>query len=408
MLVLTMLLLTLLWFTVLMFSRSTIQALRGSNNYLGSERASAAAEAGVLYAVGMLKADSTWRPKAGTAVKLKYSDESFRLWLFESTSAPEKIPSGALYIRSVGSARSGQTRTMASVVKVETATDSPFDYGLFTQTLQVSGGSFIQAFNSKTGLVVSKAAEIATNSTARGSIRLDSGVFVDGTVVAGKGADITSSTNFLGRTWDTNNAIWKNWNVTTTGEKTLQNPIDVPPVQIPAGSSKDPSINVDWRGADLKPGSYKELKAGGGGSARMATGAYYFDTVNISGGATMAAQGSEPVIIYVRDKVNISGGTLSNASRLPRNLIFILGPSAELNISGGSTLYASVYAPQAKVKISGASRLYGSLVGGDTELSGSGMLFHDITLKSDPPAISGLGGSSGSGGGLSVLSWRRF
>lgn len=408
MLILSMMLMTLLWFSLLAFSNSTLQALKSSANYLGSERATTAAEAGLLYGLELIKADPEWRPKNST-IKMKYSDEKFLLEVFEAKASPVKIPSETLYMRSTGIARSGQKRIVAAVVKLGKATGGTFDYSLFGEDILLSGGVRVEAFDARTGNSVAGAANVGSNSVKKGSVRLDSGVSVDGTVSVGETANITATTSSPGRTWETDNAVWKNWNSTTKGELRLDKAVDLPIVSIPAAGSSAADISVNWKGADLTPGSYKNLTANGGGTARLAGGSYYFNKVDINGGATLAGAGSEPVVIFVREKLTISNGTMSNSSKLPRNLIFVMAPNASVEITGGSNVYSLIYAPGSNINLSGGSRLYGAAVGKNISMTGGFYFYYDVSLKADPPAVPGLtkGASSGSGG-LSVISWRRY
>lgn len=410
MLILALMLLTLLWFSLLIFSSSTLQALKTSANYLGSERASSTAEAGILYGIEMLKADPTWRPK-GATTKMKYTDEKFRLDVYDAASAPEAVPSDALYLRCIGQSRTGQKRTAVAVVKLGKAKSGLFDYAFVGKDIDLNGGVRVDAYNSLTGRAVSGGADVATTSKEEGAMKLNSGVVVDGVAWAPPNANVTSTTNSAGRTWGTDNVIWKNWSAITAGEKNLSNALDLPVVQVPAKSKGDDDVKVTWKGADLKPGSFADLKMSGGGVAKLAAGSYYFDSVEIAGGATLSVPDTEPVVIYIRGELKISNGTTSNSSRLPRNLIFVVDPDADVSITGGSQVYGLIYAPKSEVKVTGGSRIFGAIISEELQLSGGPTLSYDVTLRDNPPKIAGLsgtGGGSGSGGTLSVLSRRRY
>lgn len=410
MLVLTLMLLTLLWFSLLIFSSSTLQALKTSANYLGSERASSTAEAGILYGIEMLKADPAWRPK-GATTKMKYTDEKFRLDVYDAASAPEAIPSDALYLRSVGQSRTGQKRTAVAVVKIGTAQGGVFDYAFVGKDIDLNGGVRVDAYNSLTGRSVAGGADVATTSKEEGAMKLNSGVVVDGVAWAPPNANVTSTTSSPGRTWGTDNVIWKNWSAITVGEKNLSKALDLPAVQVPAKSKGDDDVKVNWKGAELSPGSYADLKMSGGGVAKLAAGSYYFDSVDIAGGATLSVPDTEPVVIYIRGELKISNGTTSNNSRLPRNLIFVLDPDADVSITGGSQVYGLIYAPKSEVKVTGGSRIFGAIISEELQLSGGPTLSYDVNLRDNPPKIAGLSGSSSGssgGGGVSIVSQRRY
>lgn len=406
MLVLTMMLIGLVWFAMLAFSNSTLYALRGSSNYLGSERAAAAAESGLVYAVAELKKDADWEPR-DSYYKLKQTEDRFRLEFFDIGRSPLVVPDDCVLVRSTGVSRSGRSRRAAAVIKVGKGGGTLFDYALFGDGITSNGGIRIDAFDSRTGNRVLGAADIATNSIEKGSIRLNSSALVDGTVWAGEGGNIDDTTQFPGRTWGTDNVVWKNWSVTTEGEKQLAGQVELPEVDIPDGSKKDEKIKLNWKGGQVEPGMYEELQATSTGVAELTPGQYYFDSVKLSGSASLAVAGDQPAIIYVRDKLQITGGSLSNSSKTPRNLIFVLGPGADVNIAGGAEAYAVFYGPKAEIKITGGSRVYGAAVAEEINLSGGPSFTYDVSLRDLPPAIPGLKGG-GSGGAVSVVSWRRY
>lgn len=72
-----------------------------------------------------------------------------------------------------------------------------------------------------------------------------------------------------------------------------------------------------------------------------------------------------------------------NNTKDPRNLV-IFGASAlqTVNLSGGTSIYALVYAPNANISISGGQNTYGSLIGNTVNISnGSSVHFDEILTE---------------------------
>ena len=128
----------------------------------------------------------------------------------------------------------------------------------------------------------------------------------------------------------------------------------------------------------------------GGDHADLPPGTYYFSKFTLSGGSWVVISG--PTKIYTTSDFTLSGGSLANTTQIPANLqIYPMG--AKCVISGGSDLYAVVFAPTAKVERSGESHYFGSIVGYELVLSGSGGVHADRHLirtwwAEGPPARS--------------------
>jgi choice-of-anchor A domain-containing protein len=94
--------------------------------------------------------------------------------------------------------------------------------------------------------------------------------------------------------------------------------------------------------------------------------------ISLSGAAGITITRGSSVVIYANGrKLNISGGAIANAGQDPSNLI-IYGSSTltTINLSGGTTLHALVYAPAATIRISGGQQTFGSVNGSVVDLSG--------------------------------------
>jgi hypothetical protein len=78
--------------------------------------------------------------------------------------------------------------------------------------------------------------------------------------------------------------------------------------------------------------------------------------------------------------MDLSGGSIQNPTDIPTNLQFSYAGSQGVNLSGGSSSYATVYAPSAPVNLSGGSDFFGSIIGSIFTNSGGVALHYDRHL----------------------------
>ncbi len=97
-------------------------------------------------------------------------------------------------------------------------------------------------------------------------------------------------------------------------------------------------------------------------------GKYFFDSIRLTGGATLAITG--PTTIYVRGEIDAIGGAFVNETEDPANLT-ILGLGPAVKISGGASFFGAVVAPYAEVTLSGNDTgFYGAVIGQTVALKG--------------------------------------
>ena len=315
MLLLALLLMAVLWFAILSFSRASLNSLRMSSAYLSSERASAAAEAGMTYTLYNLGKDPEYRPSS-RARSMTRTAETYQVEMLDFRNAPVPIPTDAYYVRSTGVSREGRSKEVVAVVRFGATSSQLFDYAIFSSNLDIGGGSSVKAYDS-TGTIgdLKGKAGLATNATKKGTVRLDSGVSVDGVVRVGPGGETNDlPANPSSPTWGTNNVVWKNWSASTAGETALDKELVYPPLEEVPDPGKE-KLKVTWKGADVAPGSYSELQVDGGGVARLSGGTYVFDMVKLGGGAQLEVVGDQPVYIFVKKKLDLNNGSISNQSK---------------------------------------------------------------------------------------------
>ncbi|MGE0488641.1 MAG: hypothetical protein AB7S38_05470 [Vulcanimicrobiota bacterium] len=401
MLIVALSLIGVLWFLVIGFAHHSSQAVRLARAGLASERALWAAEAGIRQTLEGLTKDVSYRPKSGYTA-MAHTGESYKVQVFTSLNSPIKLSTSGLYVLSTGRDRSGLERRVAVVVTISQGS-SPVSFSVFANHLDMSGGCSMDSFNSTVGSYPrGSEATVATNATKAASIELSGGSYIQGRIQVGPGG-VTGEARPSKPTKNTNNVVWKDWSCWSLDESNLDKPIELPAVSSPSAGSTD--LKVNYKGADVAPGSYAELQASGGGEVRLKGGVYVFKSIKLTGGAKLSFTGtSEPAVVYITESLDMSNGVFYNTSLRPKNLVFMLAKGAEAKLTGGAQAYAIVYGPEANLDLTGGTDLYGALVGNDVKLRGGSRVHYDVDLAKNPPAVFGQTGS----GGMSVQSWQRL
>ena len=188
--------------------------------------------------------------------------------------------------------------------------------------------------------------QLGTDSTAAGAVNLAGNVIVNGGATVGQGGDPSQVVN-LG----TNATL--------------------------LGSTSVATMTRDYQPQSTSIGSSGSLNLSGNTVLTLQAGTYRFDSIDISGGASIKATGS--VVIYVDGNVNMSGHSTVTSSNLPPELVMYVGGD-DVKISGGS-FFGGIYAPKAEISISGQGSMYGSTVGKSCDITGNGSLHYDEAMK---------------------------
>ncbi len=155
-------------------------------------------------------------------------------------------------------------------------------------------------------------------------------------------------------------------------------PATMPDVACPAGGYT-PSV-PSGSGITYDSGTGDLTVSGGSASLTLsAPGTYYFHTVKVQGGATLAITSGGHVNIYIGGKLDSSGGSVVNNSNLPSNLtIWGCGTdtSAWTFSSGNGNAYLGLYAPNHSLTLSGGGDLYGSFIAEGTITETGGTRVH--------------------------------
>jgi len=246
-------------------------------------------------------------------------------------------------------------------------------------SLDVSGAFSTDSYNSSAGsygigpvynayanmgsngnVIKSSSGDLLGNIEAGGWVSVNGSGQVVGTAVAG--AAITESGQFTGTLHP---------NQTPVPQPCQCNAFDLPAL-IPAAmaTNDNSSLPVSAQGADLV--------LTGTDTLTLAAGTYYWDSIHISGSASIALS-SAPVLIYVAGEIDLGGGGVLNPGS-PADLQLFSGAVApeEVKLFGSSEFRGLVWAPDSDMEI--GSALNGAAVGGVLDYT-SGDIHYDLDLQ---------------------------
>ena len=102
----------------------------------------------------------------------------------------------------------------------------------------------------------------------------------------------------------------------------------------------------------------------------LSTGVYYFNGIDLGGGAKVGVNGK--VDILVAGDISINGGASLNAAGSSSRLNIFLSTGSALTFTGGGSLAAYVYAPYSQLKLAGNALLGGHYFVKRAIISGAG------------------------------------
>jgi hypothetical protein len=285
---------------------------------------------------------------------------------------------------------------------------SLYSYAIFATAnscgaITLSGGSTVDSFNSSMGPY-----SPSNDQLSGGNVGTNGNVTLNGskTTIYGSAAVDSMTTGNCSKTSDPGLTTSGGAQVTgppAGGLVALNGPITypAPPAPNPAPPTTDQNIsgscpsgmtgckNTGNKTVTLPPGSYGNVQLNGGTTANLATGTYDFNSLILSGNSVLyVSPGSGPIIINVagnglsggNSALDLSGGSMVNASGKPSNLEFFYGGTHGVNLSGGLQAYATLYAPMAPVNMSGGTDFFGALIGSTVTDSGGTKIHYDTSL----------------------------
>ena len=124
------------------------------------------------------------------------------------------------------------------------------------------------------------------------------------------------------------------------------------------------------------------LSFGSSDNLTLAGGTYYFNSIALTGGATITVTG--PATFYVTGNISASGGALLNSTGNP-GVLSIICTGKEVKFGGGVDFHGSILAPLATVTIGGNAEYYGALIGRRLVLNGDITIHVDESLPLNKP-----------------------
>jgi hypothetical protein len=118
----------------------------------------------------------------------------------------------------------------------------------------------------------------------------------------------------------------------------------------------------------------------------LSAGIYVVNSLSLASQVEIVLDGPGPVIfqvagVGVATPLDMTGGSLTNATFSPTQLQFIYGGTGNVKLAGGSTSAALLYAPQATVTITGNADFYGAVVAGKVTDMGTAAIHYDRSLQ---------------------------
>lgn len=384
------------------------QQLQMAVHRLGSERAQAAADSGLVVALKLLAENSGY---AGLAQPVQLGDgpETYHIQILRSpnrTLDGQAIPSDCIYVISTGFFAPTTRRRACTLVRPGTSVGKGVP-GAFGSSIALSNGASIDSYDSRLGPYKKggSQARVVTNSSKAGSVQITGGASIDGTILVGVGGKVDATVP-NGSTMGKDSTIWKDWGTSYEKAEVQTTPLDLPTVEAP-GKPGDKDLSLNSKSKSLEPGNYRTVTISNGARLTLEAGTYIFEKLDISGGTRIELAGDGPVQIFVSKEMQLSNGArLSENGTRPELLQIYLGDGAKYDQSGGTDLVGVVYGPGADMELSNSATIFGALVGDRVKLSGAASIHYDVALAEFSPTGSNSGGGSSSG--LTVLFRQRL
>jgi Tfp pilus assembly protein PilX len=130
-----------------------------------------------------------------------------------------------------------------------------------------------------------------------------------------------------------------------------------------------------------------DLKLTGGATLKLTAGTYNFNSISLQGGSQVIIE-SGPVILNIMgagqtNPIDFSGGSVSNASFVPKKFQVLYGGTGGVKVSGGAATALMVFAPNAAVSLTGGSHVYGSVLGATIGDNGGTAIHYDRDLPTE-------------------------
>jgi hypothetical protein len=130
-----------------------------------------------------------------------------------------------------------------------------------------------------------------------------------------------------------------------------------------------------------------DVKLTGGTTLHLKAGSYSFNSISLQGNSNLVVD-SGPVILNITGTgqttpIDLSGGTATNASYIPKKLQILYGGTGNVKIAGGAAASMMVFAPNSAVTLTGGSDLYGAVLGKTIDDGGGTSIHYDRDLPTE-------------------------
>ena len=289
----------------------------------------------------------------------------------------------------VNGVRSATVQVSATYTRTATplTTYAAFATGAACAALSLAGGGYTDSYDS--GLGAYGGSNVSTtdgNVGTNGNLDMSGNTtIVNGTASFGVGAVTTGGcpANFTG------NANAVQGTVALGGPLTFPNPVYTDPSPAITTTSSY-SSNVS-----LPPGNYGNVSVSAGKTLTLSPGTYNFNSLVLSGNATVTVSPPGQVVLEiagcgnstcsttVSEAVDFSGGSIVNSTNDPVNFQIVYNGTAPMNLAGGSSTAAVVYAPNSAITMSGGAPWLGAIIGKIFTDSGGAAVHFDRALLRD-------------------------
>jgi len=284
---------------------------------------------------------------------------------------------GSYVITSFG--RSGQAQR---AVRATIGLQSPFNDAILTkESLILKSGTTIDGYNSDDLTETDIELSIGSQSAAKDSVVLNSGVTVEGDVFVAPGADLDTAIKDLG--------------ATVTGDKHTGEQVTLPPVTAPPLPNKatdisakgatvtiTPANNGIYTAIDLRTAGHPGiLEISGGDVVLHVTG-----DINLGQDCEIVVKNDATLKIYSDGDIVCANGSSINTEAPPEAAatlqLFATGTEAQFfDVKAKSEWTGTIYAPDADVDLYAGGDVYGSIVAHDFEFKAGGDFHYDKALK---------------------------
>ncbi|HEX5234993.1 MAG TPA: Ig-like domain repeat protein [Silvibacterium sp.] len=261
-------------------------------------------------------------------------------------------------------------------------------------SITLGGGATIDSFSSAQGPGAPRQLS-GGNVLTNGNVTLNGNSIIYGAVAAANSNTGSCKSSMTGLS--TNGAA-----KVTGGLTALSSPVSypLPPAPNPAPPTITQAISHACpsgmtgcavslsKGVTLAPGTYGNVQIGGGTNVALSAGTYNFNSLSLGGNSILTVGTTGPIFINIagagltgnNPALDLSGGSIVNATGIPSNLEFFYGGSRAVNLTGNAQAYATLYAPAAPVSLTGGSDFFGGIIGLSVTSSGGTAIHYDRNL----------------------------